>query len=129
MAKKSIKVSKKKAPKKEPDEAPEIEFREYKNRKKGTHYDRNRIAVRTYQQQRRADIKAGKIIPGKKSTPVKPRVKKAAVKKKTPVKKARMYKSEAERTPYKVDWAKKNRQKKVQEFRDFFKANYPTEDE
>lgn len=31
--------------------------------KKGTYYERNRKAMRAYQQQRRADIKAGKIVP------------------------------------------------------------------
>ena len=74
-----------------------------RKRKKGTYYDRNWKAMRTYQQQRRADIKAGKIKP--ETGTRKPKKK---------------YKNEKERAEYKAEWHRnkmeQQRQKEIEEF-------------
>lgn len=76
MAKKKNKTSKQPA------------FKE-KTRKKGTYYDRNRVRLRTKEQQRRADVKAGKITP---KTGSKPRGKEPK------------YRNESDRREYKTGW-------------------------
>lgn len=117
MAKKSIKVSKKKVPKKEVKQS-EPEIKDRGKRKPGTWYDKNRPQTRKLQNQYKKDVKSGKRTP-KKRAPKAPRAKGQPKVKQTI----------EERRVYDAQWKREKRKKDQQAFRDFFKANYPTEDE
>jgi hypothetical protein len=82
-------------------------------RKKGTYYDRNRIAMREKEQKRRADVKAGKITPGKGK----------------PGPKAKVYKNEQERnaarTKYKLEWQRQKEERERIAFNEYYEKKYP----